>query len=90
MPPPSAGSPKDYLTLAYSGQNNDPGDFYGFQPFSGKLVVQGGKGKFQGAQGVLTFIAQSGPAFAVTGSPFSFTGNAFYSLQGTIGRGQQQ
>jgi hypothetical protein len=88
--PPSAGTPKDYLTLAYSGQNDDGGDFYGFQPFSGKLTVKSGAGKFQVARGAITFIAQSGPSvaaslFGATTSPFSLTGNAFYSLRGTIG-----
>jgi hypothetical protein len=83
--------PKDILTLTYSGQNDDGGDFYGFQPFSGSLtpVKNGSSGKFQGAQGAITFIAQSGPAFATSGANFGFTGNAFYSLQGTIGQGEQ-
>jgi hypothetical protein len=83
--------PKDVLTLAYLGKNDDGGDSYGFQPFSGTLTVTGGAGKFKGAQGAITFIAQSGPAFSVPApSPFVATGNAFYSLQGTIGQGQQQ
>jgi hypothetical protein len=81
--------PKDVLTLTYSGKNTDGGDFYGFQPFRGTLTVASGTGKFQGARGTITFIAQGGPAlvaaeFGVTPSPFGATGNAFYFLQGTI------
>ena len=88
-PPSVIPLPKDILTLVYSGQNDDGGDFYGFQPFSGKLTVKSGAGKFQGAQGAIAFIAQSGPfvaasLFGATTSPFSMTGNAFYDLQGTI------
>jgi hypothetical protein len=86
---------KDVLTLAYSGRNDDGGDFYGFQPFSGKLTVMSGTGKFQGAHGSITFTAQSGPAvvaaeFGATTSPFGATGNAFYFLQGTIDQGDRQ
>jgi hypothetical protein len=89
-PPSVIAPPKDVLTLAYSGRNDDGGDFYGFQPFSGKLTVKSGTGKFQGAQGTITFTAESGPAvvaaeFGATTSPFGATGNAFYFLQGTIG-----
>jgi hypothetical protein len=88
-PPPSVGSPKDYLTLIYSGQNNDAGDFYGFQPFGGKLTVTRGFGKLQGAKGAIMFIAQSGLAFATSGAAnISYSGNAFYSLQGTINQGE--
>jgi hypothetical protein len=88
-PPSVIASPKDFLTLAYSGQNDDGGDFYSFQPFSGKLAVTGGAGKFQGARGAVTFIAQSGPSIAaseygVPASPFSNAGLAFYYIQGTI------
>ena len=82
-PPTVIAAPKDVLTLAYSGKNDDGGDFYGFQPFSGTLTVQSNlsTGKFQGARGELKFIAQSGPSFAaalfgVPASPFSMTGNA--------------
>ncbi|MBV9248928.1 MAG: hypothetical protein JO227_06770 [Acetobacteraceae bacterium] len=80
--------------MTYAAKNDDAGDFYGFQPFSGKLTVESGTGKFKGAQGTLTFIAQSGPAlvgaeFGVTPSPFSVTGNAFYLLQGTINQDSQ-
>jgi hypothetical protein len=86
-------APKDVLTLSYSGYNTDAGDFYGFQPFIGQLKVESGAGKFQGAQGTVTFKAQSGPSlvgaeFGATGaSPFSVTGNAFYLLEGTINQG---
>jgi hypothetical protein len=90
IPPPT-----DILTLTYSGQNTDAGDFYGFEPFKGKLTVVSGAGKFQGAQGTLTFIAQSGPSFVATelggsaGNPVAFAGNAFYLLQGTINQDSQ-
>jgi hypothetical protein len=88
-PPSVIAPPKDVLTLTYAGKNDDAGDFYGFQPFSGKLTVESGTGKFQGAQGAVTFMAQSGPSlvgaeFGATVSPFSVTGNAFYSFQGTV------
>jgi hypothetical protein len=91
-PPSLIPPPKDILTLTYSGQNDDGGDFYGFQPFSGSLtpVKNGSSGKFQGAQGAITFIAQSGPALATSGAAnISYSGNAFYSLHGTIGQGEQ-
>ena len=45
-----ACAPTDVLTLTYYGRNDDGGDFYGFQPFSGKLTVESGVGKFQGAR----------------------------------------
>jgi hypothetical protein len=68
---------------------------YGFGPFSGKLTVESGAGKFQGAQGTITFTASSGPSvvaaeFGVAPSPFAWTGNAFYLLQGTIDQGASQ
>lgn len=93
-PPSLIAPPKDVLTLTYAGKNDDAGDFYGFQPFSGKLTVESGTGKFHGAQGTVTFIAQSGPSlvgaeFGATTSPFGVTGNAFYLLQGTINQGVQ-
>jgi hypothetical protein len=93
-PPSVIAPPKDVLTLTYTGLNDDGSDFYGFGPFSGKLVVQSGTGKFQGAQGTLTFIASGGPSlagaeFGATVSPFSVTGNAFYLFQGTIQRVSQ-
>jgi hypothetical protein len=93
-PPSVIAPPKDVLTLTYAAKNDDGGDFYGFQPFSGKLTVGSGTGKFQGAQGTLTFMAQSGPSlvgaeFGATPSPFGVTGNAFYLIQGTINKGSQ-
>ena len=48
----TAPNGKDSLTWAYSGQNDNAGDFYGFGPFSGKLTITGGTGKFQDARGV--------------------------------------
>ena len=88
-PPSVIAPPEDVLTLTYTGRNDDGGDFYGFEPFSGKLTVESGTGKFQGAQGTLTFIAAGGPTvaateFGATTSPFGATGNAFYLFQGTI------
>jgi hypothetical protein len=79
----------DSLTWAYSGRNDNAGDFYGFGPFSGKLTVTSGTGKFAGAHGAATFAAASGPSIAASeygspASPFSNTGNAFYYIQGTI------
>ena len=83
--------PEDALLLTYSGKNDDNGDFYGFAPFEGTLTVESGIGKFQGARGTLTFIAQ-GPSpinasligTTPSTSPFSGAGNAFYLFQGTI------
>jgi hypothetical protein len=90
-PPSVLASPKDYLALAYSGKNDDGGDFYGFGPFSGTLTVTNGFGKFQGARGAVTFIATGGPSIpAAAPSPYSNTGIAFYSLQGTIDQGAQR
>jgi hypothetical protein len=93
-PPSVIPPPKDVLTLTYSGRNDDAGDFYGFGPFSGELTVESGAGKFQGAQGTITFTASSGPSvaaaeFGAAPSPFVWTGNAFYLLQGTINQGSQ-
>ena len=74
------------LPLTYSGQNTDAGDFNGFQ-----LTVESGGGKFQGAEGLSPLSPNRAPPswgakFGVTTgtSPFSVTGNAFYSLLGTI------
>jgi hypothetical protein len=39
----TAPNGKDSLAWAYSGQNDSPGDFYGFQPFSGELTITGGR-----------------------------------------------
>jgi hypothetical protein len=80
---------KDSLTWAYSGKNDNGGDFYGFGPFSGTLTITGGTGKFEHAQGSATFTAASGPSIASTAfpgppSPFSLAGMAFYSVQGTV------
>ena len=84
----TATNGKDSLTWAYSGQNDSPGDFYGFQPFSGELTITGGTGKFKGAHGSASFTANSGPGTAVGPSPFNppvaFVGMAFYSVHGTI------
>lgn len=88
-PPSVIAPPEDVLTLTYTGRNDDGSDFYGFGPFSGKLAVESGTGKFQSAQGTLTFIATSGPSLVgaelgATTSPFSITSNAFYLFHGTI------
>ena len=84
----TAPNGKDSLTWAYSGQNDNAGDFYGFGPFSGKLTITGGTGKFDGAQGSASFTAVSGPstatAFPAPPSPFSMAGMAFYSVEGTL------
>jgi hypothetical protein len=71
------------LTWAYSGQNDNAGDFYGFGPFSGKLTITGGTGKFDGAQGSASFTAASGPA-SPGPSPNSLVAMAFYSVQGKL------
>jgi hypothetical protein len=79
----TAPNGKDSLTWAYSGQNDSFGDAYGFGPFSGKLTITGGTGKFEGAQGSATFTAVGGPA---TPGPLPNTGvgMAFYSVQGKL------
>jgi hypothetical protein len=94
-PPSLIPPPKDVLTLTYAGKNDDAGDFYGFEPFSGTLTVESGTGKFRGAKGAVTFIAQSGPSvlgaeFGATPSPFVATGNAFYLLHGTVSQAGSQ
>jgi hypothetical protein len=85
----TAPNGKDSLTWAYSGQNDNAGDFYGFGPFSGKLTITGGTGKFEDAHGSANFTAASGPSTAVGPSPFNppvtFVGMAFYSVQGNLG-----
>lgn len=48
----TAPNGKDSLTWTYSGKNDNGGDFYGFQPFSGTLTITSGTGKFAGARGV--------------------------------------
>jgi hypothetical protein len=87
----TAPNGNDSLTWAYSGQNDNGGDYYGFGPFSGKLTIKGGAGKFAGSRGSATFTAASGPSIAASAfgttpstSPFSMQGMAFYYLQGTI------
>ena len=94
-PPSLIQPPKDVLTLTYEGKNDDAGDFYGFGPFDGTLTIESGTGKFRGANGTLTFIAQGGasvPAteLGVTPSPFVAMGNAFYLINGTINQGANQ
>ena len=73
---------KDSLTWAYSGQNDNAGDAYGFQPFSGTLTVTGGTGKFAGAQGSATFTATSNPGSPGFGT--NVVAMAFYSIQGKV------
>jgi hypothetical protein len=79
----TAPNGKDSLTWAYSGQNDNAGDFYGFGPFSGALTVTGGTGKFDGAQGSASFTAASGPA-SPGPSPNSLVAMAFYSIHGSL------
>jgi hypothetical protein len=79
----TAPNGKDSLTWAYSGQNDNAGDSYGFQPFSGKLTITGGTGKFDGAHGSASFTATSGPA-SPGPSPNSLVAMAFYSVQGKL------
>jgi len=85
----TAPNKKDSLTWAYSGQNDNGGDFYTFGPFSGTLTITGGMGKFANAHGNAAFTAASGPSFTATAfpgppSPFSMAGMAFYSVEGTV------
>ena len=91
----TAPNGSDTLTWAYSGQNDNGGDFYGFGPFSGTLTVGGGAGKFEGARGSATFTAASGPSVTATAYPppsskISMQGMAFYYVQGTIGQRNRQ
>jgi hypothetical protein len=79
----TAPNGKDSLTWAYSGQNDNAGDSYGFGPFSGVLTVTGGTGKFDGASGSATFTAASGPS-SPGPSANSVVGMAFYSIQGNL------
>ena len=83
--------PDDALLLTYLGQTDDAGEFYGFAPFEGTLTVKSAIGKFQGAQGKLTFIAAGPPALnaSLLGTtpstgPFFSAGTAFYRFQGTL------
>lgn len=85
----TAPNGKDSLTWAYSGKNDNGGDFYTFGPFSGTLTITGGTGKFVNAHGSAAFTAASGPSFTATAfpgppSPFSMAGMAFYSVEGTV------
>jgi hypothetical protein len=77
---------KDSLTWAYSGKNDNGGDFYGFQPFSGTLTIRGGTGKFVGAHGSATFTAAGPPTLIAGPSPIQLAGTAFYYVQGQLGR----
>lgn len=79
----TAPNGKDSLTWAYSGQNDNAGDFYGFGPFSGVLTVMGGTGKFDGASGSATFTAVGGPASPGPNAN-SVVGMAFYSVHGSL------
>ena len=76
---------KDSLTWAYSGKNDNGGDFYGFQPFSGTLTITGGTGKFARAHGSATFTAAGPPALIAGPSPIQLAGTAFYYVQGQLG-----
>jgi hypothetical protein len=80
----TAPNGKDSVTWAYSGQNDNAGDFYGFGPFSGKLTITGGTGKFDDAQGSASFTAVAGPPTAGP-NPNSLVLMAFYSVQGKLG-----
>jgi hypothetical protein len=80
----TAPNGKDSLTWTYSGQNDNAGDFYGFGPFSGKLTITGGTGKFDDARGSASFTAVAGPTTAGP-SPSSLVLMAFYSVQGNLG-----
>jgi hypothetical protein len=76
---------KDSLTWAYSGKNDNGGDFYGFQPFSGTLTITSGTGKFVGAHGSASFTAAGPPTLTAGPSPIQFAGTAFYYVQGKLG-----
>jgi len=69
----TAPNGKDSLTGMYSGKNDNAGDAYGFGPFSGKITITGGTGKFEGAQGSARFTAVASP-----------NNMAFYSVEGTV------
>jgi hypothetical protein len=79
----TAPNGKDSLTWAYSGQNDNAGDFYGFGPFSGTLTVTGGTGKFVGASGSATFTAVGGPGTPGPNAN-SVVSMAFYSFRGKL------
>jgi len=80
----TAPNGKDSLTWAYSGKNDNGGDFYGFQPISGTLTVTSGAGKFAGTHGSEGFAAAGPPTFIAGPSPIQFAGTAFYYVQGRI------
>jgi hypothetical protein len=80
----TAPNGKDALTWAYSGKNDNAGDFYGFQPFSGTLTITSGTGKFAGAHGSASFTAAGPPTFTAGPSPIQLAGTAFYYVQGRL------
>jgi hypothetical protein len=80
----TAPNGKDALTWAYSGKNDNAGDFYGFQPFSGTLTITSGTGKFAGARGSASFTAAGPPTFTAGPSPIQLAGTAFYYVQGRL------
>lgn len=80
----TAPNGKDSLTWTYSGKNDNGGDFYGFQPFSGTLTITSGTGKFAGARGSASFTAAGPPTFTAGPSPIQFAGTAFYYVQGQL------
>ena len=80
----TAPNGKDALTWAYSGRNDNAGDFYGFQPFSGTLTITSGMGKFAGAHGSASFTAAGPPTFTAGPSPIQFAGTAFYYVTGQL------
>lgn len=79
----TAPNGKDSVTGTYSGQNDNGGDAYGFGPFSGKLMITGGGGKFEGAHGSASFTAVAGPLTAGP-SPNTNVLMAFYAVQGNL------
>jgi hypothetical protein len=80
----TAPNGKDSLTWAYSGKNDNGGDFYGFQPFSGTLTITSGTGKFVGAHGSASFTAAGPPTLTAGPSPIQLAGTAFYYVQGQL------
>ena len=80
----TAPNGKDSLTWVYSGKNDNAGDFYGFQPFSGTLTITGGTGKFAGMHGSASFTAAGPPGWIAGPSPIQLAGTAFYYIQGQL------
>jgi hypothetical protein len=74
----------DSLSWAYAGKNDNGGDFYGFQPFSGTLTITGGTGNFAGAHGSASFTAAGPPTFTAGPSPIQVAGTAFYYVTGQL------